>query len=410
MLDGYRGFDLLILNNKVLVHLVNTWPANALKVVTKTSLPRDAWTHVFVSHDGSGRASGLKVYLNGHAAVLDVETDTLRGTTVTAQPLRLGKRSSGMLFHGDLADLRFYRRTLSPSEIRELAVLPYLMIARGSEKDRTRSQRDALTRYFKTEVDRVLRQAEAELAGLRDQKAKLEAALPTVMVMEELPTPRPAYLLKRGRYDLPETSRKLEPGVPASLGSLPASAPRNRLALARWLASPANPLTARVAVNRLWQQHFGTGLVKTAENLGLQSEPPSHPALLDWLATEFIRTGWDVKAMHRLIVTSATYRQDSRASAALIERDPENRLLARGPRFRLPAELVRDNALAIAGSAFGQGRRPVGQALPAGRTLGRAGRRRRGRPVRPGQGRQALPPQPLRLPQADCSPSRDGEL
>ncbi len=148
---------------------------------------------------------------------------------------------------------------------------------------------------------------------------------------------------------MPDTTRKLDPGVPDCLGGLPPSAPRNRLALARWLASPANPLTARVAVNRLWQQHFGIGLVKTTENFGLQSEPPSHPALLDWLATELIRTGWDVKAIHRLIVTSTTYRQVSNLPASLVQRDPENRLLARGPRYRLPAEMVRDNALAIAG-------------------------------------------------------------
>ena len=230
------------------------------------------------------------------------------------------------------------------------------------------------------------------------------------MVMEDLPSPRPTYVLKRGRYDMPDTSQKVEPGVPACLGSLPPGSPANRLALARWLASPDNPLTARVAVNRLWQQHFGTGLVKTTENFGLQSEPPSHPDLLDWLATEFVRTGWDVKAMHRLIVTSATYRQASKASAGLIQRDPENRLLARGPRFRLPAELVRDNALAIAGLLTDADRRAVGQALPAGGSVGRAGRRSRRRTLRPGQGGEPLPPQPLRLSQADRAPSRHGHL
>ena len=236
-----------------------------------------------------------------------------------------------------------------------------------------------MARYYKEEVDFELRQAEAKLARLRKQKTELEAAIPTVMVMEELPSPRPAYLLKRGRYDMPDTSRKLDPGVPGCLGTLPSSAPRNRLALAQWLASPANPLTARVAVNRLWQQHFGTGLVKTTENFGLQSEPPSHPELLDWLAAEFIRTGWDVKAMHRLIVTSATYRQVFEGACLL---DPA--------RSREPAAGTRA-AVSPAGragsrqrpghcrTALDQGRRPVRQALPAGRPLGRAGRRRRGR-------------------------------
>jgi hypothetical protein len=189
----------------------------------------------------------------------------------------------------------------------------------------------------------------AHAENLSKARAEYEKTIPSVMVMEELPTPRPSYLLKRGQYDQPDKSRKLEPGTPSCLPAPSAGTPRNRLGLARWLIAPENPLTARVAINRIWQHHFGLGLVKTAENFGIQGEPPSHPALLDWLATELIRTGWDLKAMHRLIVTSATYRQASRVPPALLAHDPENRLLARGPRFRLSAEVVRDNALAIAG-------------------------------------------------------------
>ncbi len=184
---------------------------------------------------------------------------------------------------------------------------------------------------------------------LNKEKAEYEQRITSVMVMEDTPQPRPTYVLKRGQYDQPDKTRPVQPDTPSCLSHLPPGAPRNRLGLARWLVAPENPLTARVAVNRIWQHHFGTGLVKTAENFGIQGEPPSHPELLDWLATELIRTGWDLKAMHRLIVTSASYRQSSRASRALLARDPENRLLARGPRFRLSAEVVRDNALAIAG-------------------------------------------------------------
>ena len=187
------------------------------------------------------------------------------------------------------------------------------------------------------------------LAVFRQQKEEVEKAVPTVMVMEDAPKPRDTYVLKRGRYDMPDKDRKVTPDVPPALSPLPPGAPRNRLGLARWLVSPDNPLTARVFVNRVWEQHFGIGIVKTSENLGIQGEPPSHQALLDWLATEFVREGWDIKALHRLIVTSATYRQTSKADAALVKRDPENRLLARGPRFRLPAEMLRDNALAISG-------------------------------------------------------------
>ena len=188
-----------------------------------------------------------------------------------------------------------------------------------------------------------------EIEKIGKEKEAFEKAIASVMVMEDTGKPRPTFVLKRGRYDMPDPSRKVEPGVPASLPSLPKGAARNRLGLAQWLTSPENPLAARVAVNRIWQHHFGTGLVKTAENFGIQGEPPTHPELLDWLASELVRSGWDLKAMHRLIVTSATFRQRSSASPTLLAHDPENRLLARGPRFRLPAEVVRDNALAIAG-------------------------------------------------------------
>jgi mono/diheme cytochrome c family protein len=188
-----------------------------------------------------------------------------------------------------------------------------------------------------------------EIDKLAKEKEAASKAITSVMVMEDTAKPRPTHVLKRGRYDMPDTSRAVEPGVPSSLPPLPKGAKRNRLGLAGWLVAPENPLSARVAVNRIWQHHFGTGLVKTAENFGIQGEPPSHPDLLDWLASELLRSGWDVKALHRLIVTSATYRQRSKASASLLAHDPENRLLARGPRFRLAAEVVRDNALAIAG-------------------------------------------------------------
>jgi hypothetical protein len=172
-------------------------------------------------------------------------------------------------------------------------------------------------------------------------------SLPTVMVMQERPQPRDTFLLVRGAYDKP--GDKVTQGLPAILPPLPAGVPNNRLGLARWLVSPSNPLTARVMVNRLWQMYFGVGIVKSVEDFGSQGEWPTHPELLDWLATEFMRTGWDVKALVKTIVTSATYRQSSSVSSELLQRDPENRLLARGSRFRLPAEMVRDQALAISG-------------------------------------------------------------
>jgi len=166
-------------------------------------------------------------------------------------------------------------------------------------------------------------------------------------VMQEMESPRDTFVLGRGDYR--NKGEKVEPGVPAVLPPLPDGATADRLALAKWLLNPSHPLTARVAVNRFWQMFFGAGIVRTSEDFGSQGEAPSHPELLDWLATEFVRGGWDVKALQRLIVTSATYRQSSRVSPELLDRDPENRLLARMSRFRLPAEVVRDNALAISG-------------------------------------------------------------
>jgi hypothetical protein len=182
---------------------------------------------------------------------------------------------------------------------------------------------------------------------LEEEKTKLESAIPTVMIMAEMKKPRETFVLGRGQYDNPKD--KVTANVPAFLPPMAPRLPMNRLGLAKWIVSPGNPLTARVAVNHFWQEYFGTGIVKTSEDFGSQGEQPSNPLLLDWLATEFVRTGWNVKAMQRLIVTSATYRQSSRVTPELAERDPETRLLARGPRFRLPAELIRDNALAVSG-------------------------------------------------------------
>jgi hypothetical protein len=209
-------------------------------------------------------------------------------------------------------------------------------------------------------IEPEARALKEKVAKLHKDRGEYEKRVPTVMVMEDLKTSRPTFVLKRGRYDMPDASQKVESGVPACLsaGTKGAARMANRLDLARWLVAPDNPLTARVTVNRFWQHYFGIGLVKTTENFGVQGEPPSHPELLDWLATEFMSGAsggvdpgqpWDVKAMQRLIVTSATYRESSKASPALVQRDPENRLLARGPRFRLPAEVVRDNALAVSG-------------------------------------------------------------
>jgi hypothetical protein len=221
-------------------------------------------------------------------------------------------------------------------------------IARLPEKSRAPGQAEKIRAYFLEHALPVhIKDARQRLSDAQAKRDQYYDGIPTVMVMEEMPTPRESHLLRRGAYDAP--GEKVTPTLPEFLVSSPTDYPPNRLGLARWLVSASNPLLARVTVNRFWQMLFGTGIVKTVEDFGSQGEPPSHPELLDWLATEFVRTGWDVKALLKTIVTSATYRQSSQGTAELLQRDPENRLLARGPNVRLTADVVRDQALAIAG-------------------------------------------------------------
>jgi hypothetical protein len=238
-----------------------------------------------------------------------------------------------------------WEQSLGKEDIADLPRRVRRAFAAVSNK-RSKAERDTIQDYYREELadDRKLYQA---VKNARQEFQNYERKIPETMVMEELPQPRETWILLRGIYD--KHGDKVSAGVPAVLPGLPADAPKNRLALAKWLVDPANPLTARVTVNRYWQMFFGTGLVKTAEDFGVQGELPSHPELLDWLAVRFIESGWDVKGMHRLIVTSATYRQSSKVSPALVERDPENRLLARGPRFRLSSYALRDQALAVSG-------------------------------------------------------------
>jgi Protein of unknown function (DUF1553) len=212
---------------------------------------------------------------------------------------------------------------------------------------RTPKQQAELAKFFRENGDHPVRKAEAAVAAANKAIADLRGQFANTMVFKELPKPKPAFILKRGEYDKP--GDPVQRALPAFLPPMPEGAPNDRLGFARWLVSGEHPLTGRVWVNRAWERFFGTGLAKTSENLGSQADWPSHPELLDWLATEFVRLKWDMKAMQRLIVTSATYRQSSRVLPEHLEKDPENRFLAHAPRLRLPAEALRDQALAISG-------------------------------------------------------------
>jgi hypothetical protein len=334
---------------RLTVSVVGDAPASALRIRSRERLTLGDWYHVVMSYDGSGKAAGLRLHLNGKPLATEVVRDALRGSTRSDAALRVGSQTTGPPFRGQLDDLRVYSRLLAPAEIEQLA-LHYRAraVLSGVTGKRTRDEAAYLRDYFLTYgASEALRTANAELKALRLERTDLQKTIPSAMVMGEMKTPRDTFVLARGDYR--NQTEKVQPGVPAMLPPLPDKAPLNRLTLAKWLVDPKHPLTARVAVNRFWQTYFGTGIVKTQEDFGVQGEAPVHPELLDWLATEFIASGWDIRAMQRLMVTSATYRQSSAVTPALHDRDPENRLLARGPRGRLPAELVRDTALAASG-------------------------------------------------------------
>jgi hypothetical protein len=263
-------------------------------------------------------------------------------------PLTIGDPHHDKPLKGDIGGLRIYQRLLTAADAQALALYePIRTILAQEESKRNKDQNTRLLDYFLTyEAPGDLRHVYGEFNALKLQAAQLKKEIVNVQVMSEMAKPRDTFVLARGDYR--NQTEKVTPAVPALFPPLPKDAPANRLSLARWLFTPQHPLTARVAVNRYWQLYFGTGLVKTTEDFGSQGDAPIQRELLDWLASEF-ETHWDVKAMQRLIVTSATYRQASQVTAEMQEKDPENRLLSRGPRFRLPAEMVRDNALAAGG-------------------------------------------------------------
>jgi hypothetical protein len=345
------GYALVVAGGKVQVNLVKRWLDDSLRVETERPIEPGRWHHLAVTYDGSRVADGVRVYVDGRPEPLRVLLDELNQTFKTAQPLRVGGGNGPEgRFRGLIDDARVYADALAADDVAIVATPePVAAIAATPSGQRTRGQSLKIRAAFLAGLDaeEPLARAWREAVALRRERDRLVEALPTVMVMKEMDQPRPTFVLLRGQYDQP--GDRVTAGVPGCLPPLPTGAEGNRLGLARWLVDPSHPLTARVAVNRCWQIVFGTGLVKTVDDFGAQGEWPSHPELLDWLATELVAGGWDLKAALRLIVTSATYRQSSRSDPGLRQRDPENRLLARGPRLRLPAEMVRDQALMASG-------------------------------------------------------------
>ena len=343
----YRGWD-LFLDNRPAVHIISSWPSNAIKVLGKSMLPAGQWSHIAVTYDGSAKAAGVKIYVNGKQDQADVEADALKGPIDNMVSAKIGRRTGGNTYNGKVDDVSLYTRQLDAAEVANLAsVHPAKALLKIPAASRTKEQKEILGRLWSIDNDPEYKKLNAERDTKSEAYQKLDASIPTVMVMEEMKKPRDAFVLVRGVYD--KHGAKVPPTVPAALPPLPKGAPNNRLGLAKWIVAPENPLTARVNVNRYWERFFGTGIVSTIEDFGTRADFPSHPKLLDWLATEFSQKGWNVKHMMKTIAMSATYRQSSKVSPKLLEIDPVNKWLARGPRFRLTGEVIRDQAMFAGG-------------------------------------------------------------
>ena len=352
--QGYgRGQEVRLIDGDLEVRINSYFPAYAIRVRSEGATIRSGqWRHVAVDFGPPNRkAADIRIFVDGHEVATRILYDGAKENGSGATPFNLGADRSpdAKAFVGSLDEGCGYEGDFGAARIAGVfasVALPYAQqreaVGQASDLERT---------WLRDAELRARDEAYAKLASEREElwgkHLALRRSLPTTMVMEELPTPRTAFVLKRGAYDA--HGDQVPAGAPQLIAPWPADAPHNRLGLARWLTQPKQPLTARVVVNRFWAQVFGTGLVKTLEDFGSQGEFPSHPELLDWLARRFITSGWDVKALMRSIVLSATYRQSSQVKPELLARDPENRLLARAPRLRLPAEFVRDQALALSG-------------------------------------------------------------
>jgi hypothetical protein len=358
---------LYLMDGKLRLHVTFRWTDLAMRVETVNTVPLNKWSHVAVSYDGGKRASGVRMYVDGRPQELKVLFDQLLWPIDTKKhPWRVGA-GGGLRFKGAVDDVRVYSRVLTPDEVGALTVRDSVdALARLKPESRTVVQDNKLRLCFlETGAPPQVKTTLASLQSARADRSKFLDSIPSVMVMQDAKETRQAYVLKRGAYDAP--GDKVSANVPAFLNPMRPEWPKNRLGLARWLVDRDNPLTARATVNRLWAMLFGIGLVKTVEDFGSQGEWPVNQDLLDWLAVDFMDSGWSIKHVLKTIAMSAAYQQSSKVSPELLQRDPENRLLARGPRFRLSAEMIRDQALAASGLLVEKvGGPPVKPYQPAG--------------------------------------------
>lgn len=351
--SSYRGWDLWLEGGKPGTHIINKWPELAIKVVSRKPLQANRWSHVFITYDGSANASGVRIYVDGELQDVEVQADKLddklRATTKTKVAFKIGQRNkTSPVEKTGIQDVRIYGRVLGHEEVKDLGNTQRLawLVSKAADK-RSQPEADELYTRWLTSVDAEYQQASLALDHLEKVEGEMRSRATVASVMQEREMPGEAYVLFRGEYD--KRRDKVTPSTPAALPPFPKEFPKNRLGFAKWLLLPEHPLMARVTVNRFWQELFGTGIVKSTGDFGVTGEMPSHPELLDWMAVEFRESGWDMKKFYKMLVMSSTYRQAAVTTSEKAEKDPQNRLLSRGPRFRMDAEMVRDYALKASG-------------------------------------------------------------
>ncbi len=344
------GFELLLENGKLRWSCIHLWPGCAASIETQADFPVGKWVDVTVTYDGSSSAAGLKLYYDGKPVAAPVRHDHL-DKSIKTDVMRLGARprDDRGFANGLIDELKVFGLTLSPLEVADLHA-PAMEAAFKSAKSGDARAKAAVREYWLARVDEDAAKArQAIIAARKNLEDDYLNQIPLIMVMKDSPHPRQFHILTRGDYASPDLKRPVQPAPPSAVMPLDPKAPKNRLGLAQWMTDPKNPLVSRVAVNRLWMQCFGNGIVATQENFGLQGDAPSHQELLDTLAHDFSHTGWDVKRMLKRIVMSASFRQSSVSTKEKRERDPKNALLSRGPSYRLSGEAIRDQALLAAG-------------------------------------------------------------
>jgi hypothetical protein len=331
---------------------VDKTPLVAIRVSAEEPLPLDGkWRHIFFTYDGSGKASGVRLYVNGTQVATKVVSDSLGQASIRTQaPMQLGMRSpdADPARETRYQDIRVYGRQVTPEETKRLPFEDYVAEVTGKSADKwSEDEWHVVSQFYFDSIDKDAKELESQIAGLDTQLDKLSEGGDLTLVSWEKPSIAYAHVLTRGVYTA--RTERVEANTPHYLPPIPAGVPHDRLALAKWTVSADNPLTARVTVNRMWSEVFGAGLVETTEDFGIMGQRPSNPELLDWLAVEFRESGWNIKHMYKLMVMSAAYRQSAKTTPELVAKDPKNLLLARGPRFRMDAETLRDVALQSSG-------------------------------------------------------------